>query len=172
MVIFWWCFFSARPKELLREEKGWLTDVGQNSWWHMKRAQHAAHNPKFDKMGLFRHPPWWYGKDLPTKLPMRYGKTSENFEYQLCCLPVAVLGHSCAHSQYCCQFLHNSSPPSTVYDSLLIKPEAYHTHDFSCTILMQYKFPFALTQNMRFIKCYKILHMSWQYSCLMTCRKL
>ena len=36
-------FPPARPKELLIEEKGWLTDVGHNSWWHMKCAQYAAH---------------------------------------------------------------------------------------------------------------------------------
>ena len=30
------------------------TDVG-----HMKHAQHAAHNPKFEKMEFFRHPQWW-----------------------------------------------------------------------------------------------------------------
>ena len=28
------------------KQKGWLTDVGQNSWWHIKSSQHAAHNPK------------------------------------------------------------------------------------------------------------------------------
>ena len=33
-----------------------------DSWWHMKCAQHAAHNPIFQKMGLFRHSRWWYGK--------------------------------------------------------------------------------------------------------------
>ena len=37
-----------------------FTDVrGHSSWWHMKHAQHAAHNPKFENMGLFRHPRWW-----------------------------------------------------------------------------------------------------------------
>ena len=44
-IIFWWYFPPARPKELLREEKGWLTYIGHNSWWHMKCAQHAANNP-------------------------------------------------------------------------------------------------------------------------------
>ena len=44
------------PKELLRQEKEWLTDVGHNLWWHMQHAQHAVHKPKFEKMGLFRHP--------------------------------------------------------------------------------------------------------------------
>ena len=47
--------------------------VGQQSLWErshdllmldttrsdMKCAQHAAHNPAFEKMGLFRHPRWW-----------------------------------------------------------------------------------------------------------------
>ena len=58
ILIFWQCFLPARPKQLLRE-KGWLTDAAHNSWCHMKHAQHAAHNPKFEKMGLFRR--WWYG---------------------------------------------------------------------------------------------------------------
>ena len=44
---------------VLRKEKGWLTAVGHNSWWCMICAQHAAHNPTFLKMGLFRHPQWW-----------------------------------------------------------------------------------------------------------------
>ena len=52
-------FSSSKPKELLVEEKGWVTDVGHNSWWHMKWAQHAAYNPEVEKMGLFRHPRWW-----------------------------------------------------------------------------------------------------------------
>ena len=59
IIILWQCFPPAKPKELLRGEKGWLTYVvGHNSWWHMKCAQHAAHNPKFKKMGSFRLP-WW-----------------------------------------------------------------------------------------------------------------
>ena len=29
----------------------------------MKSAQYAAHNPTFEKMGLFRHPRWWRLKD-------------------------------------------------------------------------------------------------------------
>ena len=29
-----------------------------------KRAQYAAHNPKFEKIGLFRHPRWWHLKRL------------------------------------------------------------------------------------------------------------
>ena len=29
-----------------------------------KHAQHAAHNPKFEKMRLFRHPSWWSLKKL------------------------------------------------------------------------------------------------------------
>ena len=49
-------FFSSKALRAMRKEKGWLTEVGHNSWWHMKCAQHAAHNPKFEKMGLFRHP--------------------------------------------------------------------------------------------------------------------
>ena len=36
--------------------------VGYNSWWHMKCAQHAAHSPKFEKIGLFRDPWWWHLK--------------------------------------------------------------------------------------------------------------
>ena len=35
----------ARPKAILRKEERWLTDVGHNSWRHMKSAQHAAHTP-------------------------------------------------------------------------------------------------------------------------------
>ena len=30
-VIFWLCFHAAKSKELLSEQKGWLTDVGHNS---------------------------------------------------------------------------------------------------------------------------------------------
>ena len=33
----------------MRREKGSLTDVGHSLWGHMKYAQHAAHNPKFEK---------------------------------------------------------------------------------------------------------------------------
>ena len=51
IVIFWWCFPTSKAQELLKKEKGWPTDVGHNSWWHMKCAQHTAHNPKFEKMG-------------------------------------------------------------------------------------------------------------------------
>ena len=58
-VIFWLCFSPVRPQELLRKEKVWPTEVGHNSWWHRKCAQHTAHNPKLEKMVLFRHPPWW-----------------------------------------------------------------------------------------------------------------
>ena len=32
-----------------------MTDVVHNLWGHMNCAQHAAHNPKLKKMGLFRH---------------------------------------------------------------------------------------------------------------------
>ena len=62
MVIVWKCFPPAKHNELLGKEKGWLTDVGHNSWWHLKRANHAAHKPKFEKMGLFGHPQWCYFK--------------------------------------------------------------------------------------------------------------
>ena len=41
---FWKYFPPAKPKELLREEKGRLTDDGHNTWWHMKCAQCAEHN--------------------------------------------------------------------------------------------------------------------------------
>ena len=33
--------------------------TGHNSWWHMIHAQHAAHNAKYEKMGLCRLPQWW-----------------------------------------------------------------------------------------------------------------
>ena len=36
-------FPPVRLKELLWEEKGWLTDFAHNLWWHMKCTQHAAH---------------------------------------------------------------------------------------------------------------------------------
>ena len=56
-------FTPARPKELLRKEKGQFTDIGwtvcEDTW-----AQHAAHNPKFQNMGSFRHPQWWHLKRL------------------------------------------------------------------------------------------------------------
>ena len=32
-------------------------DVGPNSWWHMKHAQHAAHNTKLKKNGIIQIPP-------------------------------------------------------------------------------------------------------------------
>ena len=35
--------------------------------WHMKCVQHAAHNPKFEKTGLFRHPLWWPYSGLPNR---------------------------------------------------------------------------------------------------------
>ena len=69
IVIF--MFPSAKSKELLGEEIQWLIDVSNNSWWQMKRAQRAVYNPKFEKMGWFRHPRWWYVdrlKDTPTWL--------------------------------------------------------------------------------------------------------
>ena len=59
----------ARPKAILRKEERWLTDVGHNSWRHMKSAQHAAHNPNFEKLGLFRHARWWRLKDKRTHIP-------------------------------------------------------------------------------------------------------
>ena len=37
---------TVRPRELLREVKGWLTDVRHNWLSHMKCAQHAAHYPQ------------------------------------------------------------------------------------------------------------------------------
>ena len=46
-------FSPARPKVIFREEKEWLTDIGHNSGWHMKRAQQAVHSPQF------RHPRRW-----------------------------------------------------------------------------------------------------------------
>ena len=60
-------FRPAKPKELLREGITWLTDVGHNSWWHMKRAQHAAYNPKFPNysdipvvaINRLKDPPTW-----------------------------------------------------------------------------------------------------------------
>ena len=34
-------------------------------WWHMKYAQHAAHNnSKFEKMGLFRHHQWNHNQEI------------------------------------------------------------------------------------------------------------
>ena len=44
----------ARPKAILRKEERWLTDVGHNSWRHMKSAQHAAHNPQIRKAGIIQ----------------------------------------------------------------------------------------------------------------------
>ena len=52
---FLWRFSQAKPKEVLKEDKGWLTDNGYNSLWHKK---HAEHNPKFENMRLVRHPQW------------------------------------------------------------------------------------------------------------------
>ena len=43
--------FSVITKELLREAKGWLTDVGHNSWWHINQD-----NDKFrEKIRLRTH---------------------------------------------------------------------------------------------------------------------
>ena len=48
MVIF--RFPPARPRKYLDTRGGdlRLTDIGHNSLWHMKCAQHAADNPKFE----------------------------------------------------------------------------------------------------------------------------
>ena len=43
-------------KSYWERKKEWLTDVGYNSWWHMKCAQHAAYNPKFEKILI--EPAW------------------------------------------------------------------------------------------------------------------
>ena len=70
-----------KPKELLREEKGWLTDVDHNSWWHIKCAQHAAHNSKFEKMGSFTHP-WWSHHQVNYKPTIdSWGKFSRSSKY-------------------------------------------------------------------------------------------
>ena len=42
-------FSSSNASSAIEKEKGLPTDVGHNSWWHMKCAQHAAHNPKFEQ---------------------------------------------------------------------------------------------------------------------------
>ena len=42
------------------EGKGWLADAGHISWRHMECAQHAAHNPKFEKMIHIRCSRWEY----------------------------------------------------------------------------------------------------------------
>ena len=42
---------SGWLRYMVRLEKGWLTDVSLNSWWHTKCAQHAVHTRKFEKMG-------------------------------------------------------------------------------------------------------------------------
>ena len=62
-------FPPARPKELSRKEKRWLTDVGHNSWWHMKHAQCAAqvtNSKRWDYSDIpggghkrFKDPPKW-----------------------------------------------------------------------------------------------------------------
>ena len=43
-------FSSSKVSRAIEKGKRWPTDVGHNSWWHMKYAQHAAHNPKFKKI--------------------------------------------------------------------------------------------------------------------------
>ena len=55
-------FSPARPKEILREENWWLTGVGHNTRWHVKLAQHAVHNPNFEKMGYSDISKWWHKK--------------------------------------------------------------------------------------------------------------
>ena len=42
-----------------RRDDRWYSHVVRNSWWRMKCDQHAAHNPKFEKIGLYRHPWGW-----------------------------------------------------------------------------------------------------------------
>ena len=64
-------YLFTTPQQGLKrywEKRRWLTDVGHYSWRHMKSAQHAAHNPKFEKMGLFRHARWWRLKDKRTHM--------------------------------------------------------------------------------------------------------
>ena len=51
-----WQLPPARPKELLRKEKGWLTGVGHNSWLHMKCAQDAAHKSEYKKWDYLNIP--------------------------------------------------------------------------------------------------------------------
>ena len=63
---------------LLRKEKGWPTDVGHNSWWHMECVQHRAHNHKFEKMELFTHPGGCHKKTTCLKV----ATTLENFSNQ------------------------------------------------------------------------------------------
>ena len=48
---------GLRGKKLLRKEKGWLTDVGHNLWWHMKCPQYAAHNTQIRKDGIIQTSP-------------------------------------------------------------------------------------------------------------------
>ena len=51
------------PKGLLWRKKGWLTNVGLNSWWwHMKSFQLAVHNPMQEDGIIQTHPWWWHLK--------------------------------------------------------------------------------------------------------------
>ena len=52
-----------------RRDDWWYSHVGRNSWWRMKCDQHAAHNPKFEKIGLYRHPWWWDLKKIKGYIP-------------------------------------------------------------------------------------------------------
>ena len=39
------------------EKRRWIIHLA-TSWWHIKRDEQDAHSPKFEKIGLFRHPKW------------------------------------------------------------------------------------------------------------------
>ena len=59
MVFYWTITFMQVTGIILHSFEGmicfpWLTDVGHNSWWHMKCAQHAAHNPKLKTHGIIQ----------------------------------------------------------------------------------------------------------------------
>ena len=80
IVIFWQRFPSAKPKELLREEKddSLMLATIRDDTWNVKCALHTAHNAKFEKMGLFRHPRGWPLIDERTRPPV--ATAFENFE--------------------------------------------------------------------------------------------
>ena len=63
----------ARPNEIFRKVKGWLTDIGHNLWWHIRCGQHAAHYTKFEKMKLFKHPWCW------PKLVLSVSRSGQSF---------------------------------------------------------------------------------------------
>ena len=102
-------------KELLWEEKGWITGVGPNSWWHMKCAQHAAHNPKLEKMVLFRRtikrlkdPPTWLKVATtfekppnPTHLPLQEFPLNRYISHALQCHHNGHDGVSNYHPHHC-----------------------------------------------------------------------